>query len=314
MFWVIEEGLSFYGVAVGIFMTLSGYLLFNKLDNAKNDEAKWMAAKSQVKRILTVYILWSIPYLIYSISLWDFKNLTIMFVLRTVRGWIFNSTFYTIWFMPALAVGILFTYILQKHLKWKIVCIIASIFYIIGSLQLTYSFVLKDVSAWIWFKNFSDTWLQGARGGIFFGMPLIVLGGCASKIKWQSIKWTAVLSIGALIGVVVEAVVLRVLVGGCGVDMVIMMVPACLFITMFLTSVEWKGGKQYRWMRAMSVLIFMTQRLFLTVIPHYFTETVNYMIFNNPYVGSLVICGSAIAFSCFIYMMSYKFKWLHKLY
>lgn len=314
VFWVLEESLSLYAVAVALFMTLSGYLLFDKLNRESDEKKKWMIVKSQVIRILTIYLLWSIPYLIYSISLWDWSELTPLFLLEKIHGWIFQSTFYTIWFMPSLAVGILVVYFLSAHLRWKYVCVAAVLFYILGALQSTYSFVLDGHSWWQAFMSFSDNWLQGERGGIFFAVPLLTLGGCASKIKWRQPIITAIGSVVSLGLLLAEALVLRKLVGGCGLDLAFMMIPTCLFMVLFLTSVSWKSKPVYKWMRSMSVLIFMSQRIFLTVIPHYFSDSVNSALFTNPYIGAVVLCGITFIFCTIIIALSKSWKVLKKVY
>jgi len=61
---VLGEALSLYAVAVALFMTISGFLLYNKLENIDSREDRWSIVKKQVFRIYRVYLLWSIPYLL----------------------------------------------------------------------------------------------------------------------------------------------------------------------------------------------------------------------------------------------------------
>lgn len=314
VFWVLEESLSLYAVAVALFMTLSGFLLFQRLETATDGVERWKTVKAQVSRILTIYLLWSIPYVIFNVYTWEKTSVDLIYVLTQVRNWIFNSTFYTIWFMPSLAVGILFTYFLNQHMTWKWVCVTAVLFYILGSLQTTYSFVVESIPAFHLFAKFSSVWLQGARGGIFFGMPLVVLGGTVSRLRWKSPKTWAAMSVffmGLLLG---EALVLRYFVGGCGLDLAISMIPLCFSIAMFLTSVTWNMDGKYKWMRSMSVLIFMAQRLFLTVIPWFFPESLKMSVFGNPYIGAFFVCCGTVVFSAAIIHGSKRVSLLKLLY
>ncbi len=318
VFWLLEEALSLYAVAVALFMTLSGFLLFEKLKTVDSKAAQWQIVKGQVRRIITIYLLWSIPYLAFQIFTWDWQMLTVLDVFWKVQGWVFGSTFYTIWFMPALAVGMLFAWYLYSHLKWGTVCAVATLFFLGGMLQSTYGFVGKMIPGFSFFSEFSATWLQGSRGGIFYGMPLIILGALASKIQWRNLWKSAALSIAMMALLLTEAILLRRFVGGCGLDLAFFMMPLCLMLTLFLTSVPWspsgKGQRICRWLRAMSVLIFMTQRLFLTVIPSLVDEHITRLLFSNPYIGACLFCGVTIAFSAGVIAFSKKWKGLRYLY
>ncbi len=308
--WVIQEAISLYAVAVALFMGLSGFLLFDKLKTTPK-EKQWSVVFGQAKRILIIYFIWSVPYLAYRISLWDFSKVNLGFLLNQLQDWIFNSTFYTIWFMPALAVGLVFAYLLISKLRFRYVLIIAAVFYALGSLQMTYSFVGDMIPNFNNFVHFSARWLQGPRGGIFFGMPLIVLGAAATKIKWRKAGISAGISVLCLALFVAEALILRTKIGGCGLDIAAFMIPLVLFLILFLTSVTFEAS--FKWMRSMSVLIFMSQRLFLTVIPGIF-PALKGIVFANTYIGCVIVCGATILFSAGIIALSKKVKPLKYLY
>ena len=138
---IIEEALSLYAVAVALFMLISGFLTFNKIKSLESREDRWGVVKRQALRIFKIYLLWSIVYIIYSISRWDFQNITLSFVLWQIQGWIFNSTFYTIWFMPALAIGLIVAFWLTEKLPVWLCTMLGIVLYVIGSMMLTYSSV-----------------------------------------------------------------------------------------------------------------------------------------------------------------------------
>ena len=309
---LLEDALSLYAVAVALFMTLSGFLLFSKLNVTPNKADQWIIVKKEVKRIMTIYLLWSIPYLIFSIITWDWGNISFSYIAWEIQGWIFKSTFYTIWFMPALAVGILFTYFLYTRFRWRTVGLIACVLYLIGSLQSTYSFIGIKIPGFVAFTDFSATWLQGSRGGIFFGMPLIIVGAAASKIKWRNPFVLTGTSVFLMVGLLVEALILRKIIGGCGLDLALSMPAVCLSFTLFLTSISWNAN--YKWMRSMSVLIFMSQRLFFTVLPYFLSKRMLSVLFSSPYTGAVILCGSTVVFSTLIIAGSKKIPFLSKLY
>ena len=104
---ILDEMLSLYAVAVALFMTISGFLLFDKLETVDDRKARWEIVKKQAIRIYRIYLIWSIPYLIFTISRWDWNTISLEFIFWQIQGWIFKSKFYTIWFMPVLAIGLI---------------------------------------------------------------------------------------------------------------------------------------------------------------------------------------------------------------
>ena len=54
---LLEEALSLYAVAVALFMTISGFLLYNKLEGIDSREERWSIVKKQVLRIYRIYLL-----------------------------------------------------------------------------------------------------------------------------------------------------------------------------------------------------------------------------------------------------------------
>jgi len=87
-----------------------------------------------------------------------------------------------------------------------------------------------------------------------------------------------------------------------------MMIPATFCILGFLISFTLPSGNYSVFLRNISVLIFMTQRLFLTVIPHWLPRAANEWVFNDIYFGAVLVCGSTIVFSALIVLLSRKIK------
>lgn len=312
---LLEEALSLYAVAVALFMAISGFLTFRKLEGLTEPTARWNYVKKQVKRIFKIYLLWSIPYLIYTVCRWDFANLTPSFVLWKIQEWIFKTTFSTIWFLPSLAIGTLLAFFVTEKCSQRTAVILAVLIYLIGSLTGTYAFAGHAIPGFEGFCNFSKTWLGGSRGGLFFGFPLIMLGRFVAQRKFQ-MQWKswAVLSVLAMGALLAEALVLRYFVGNTGIDEAIVMIPVVFFILEFLISFKLPEGNYAVYMRKMSVLIFVTQRIFLTVIPTLLSDGMLQIIFSNIWIGAVIICGGTILFSSVIIALSKRILWLKNLY
>lgn len=315
VFWLFEEALSLYAVCVALYMLISGFLTYDKLSRVTDEKEKWLIVKRQVLRILKIYLLWSVPYLVYTISHWNFAALTFKALFWTVQAWVFSSTFYTIWFMPSLAVGTLLSFLLMQKLPRPIVYTLAVACFLLGSAQMTYSFVWEGTVVGDAVIAFSGRWLGGARGWLFFGFPLVTLGEVFVRYKKKAKPVrAAVFAVMGMVLLLTEAIVLRIAVGGTGIDLCLTMPLAVFLILTFLVSVELPDHPIYGWMRKMSLLIFVSQRLFITVLWKVLPLAMKTGVLANPYLGAVVFCGMTIAFSAAILALSRKMPILKNLY
>lgn len=312
---ILGEALSLYAIAVALFMAISGFLTFNKLESVSDYQNRWKIVKKQALRILRIYALWSIPYLIYTVFSWDWQTITLKFVLWQVRGWIFGSTFYTIWFMPSLALGLVFTFFVTEKLPEYVVNLLAAVLYIIGSLTMTYSYFGDMIPGFNVLNMLITDWLGGSRGWLVYAFPLIMVGRRMAKHKEKvSTFKMAALSFMFVFLIIIEALLLRKAAGHTGIDMTLMMLPSVYCILGFLISLKIPSGTYCLWIRKFSILIFMSQRIFLTVLPDLFSDFFNKYIFANYYSGAVIISVFVIGFSSLIILFSKKFPVLKKLY
>ena len=312
---VLGEVLSLYAVAVALFMTISGFLLYNKLEKIDSTEERWSIVKKQVLRIYRIYLLWSIPYLLYTILRWNWSSISVDFIIWEIQRWVFSSTFYTIWFMPMLAIGTMLTFWLTEKLSNTVVTVLGALCWAIGSLSLTYQFIGNQIPGFAHFIEFENLWLGGARGWLFYAFPLILVGKymVSHKDKMKPLPM-ACLSCICILTMLVEALLIRKISGNhTGIDLTFMMIPTVFCILGFLISIRLPVGKYTRWMRNMSTLIFMSQRLFLTVLPDIFPgmfECIN----SNRYFGAIIISIFVVGLSQLIISVSKKLSIFRKLF
>ena len=310
---IIDEALSLYAVCVALFMVISGFLMWNRVEKENDEKKQFGIVRKQVLRILQIYLIWSVPYLIYSISRWNFESITIGFVLWKIQGWIFGSTFYTIWFMPSLAIGLILSFFVIKKCPSWIAIVLCVLFYVVGGLNSTYSFLISKKA---WYGNvnwFIKIWLNGERGGLFYAFPLVSVGYLIAclKTKFKPLIM-AFLSFVAMIALLVEALVLREIAGHTGIDLTLTM-PIVIFCVMgFLVSVPIKDFALSIWMRNMSTLIFMSQRLFLTVLPGLFVSVKS--LYEKQLVAFLIVCIGTIVFSSVVILLAKKIRCLRKIF
>ena len=58
---LLGEALSLYAVAVALFMTISGFLLYNKLEGIDNKEARWSIVKNRFVEFIGIYLCGVFP-------------------------------------------------------------------------------------------------------------------------------------------------------------------------------------------------------------------------------------------------------------
>ena len=141
---LVDYAFSLYVIAVPFFFCCSGFLFFKKLNTLNTKEEKFSYFKKYEKRILTMYALWAAVYFIHVVYDWiiDDELSIIVFLKHLYRSIVFTS-YSTIWFLPALAVGVAITYFLLTKLNKKQITVIAVLLYIFSMLVYTYRFTIE---------------------------------------------------------------------------------------------------------------------------------------------------------------------------
>ncbi len=149
--WLISNGIA--RIAVPCFFIMSGYFIHSKLNNKKD-------LKRYLLRILVIYILWSLIYLLTYYHTIETRSL----ITFAFMG------YYRLWFLPALFIGILLLVGIRKVVKEdKMILVSGIILFFIGTIMESY------------FKLPYRTYCNG----IFFGYPFVALGYVIQKRNWK---------------------------------------------------------------------------------------------------------------------------------
>ena len=303
---IVEELFSLYAIVLPIFLTISGYLFFDKVLHVTKEEQQDVLLH-QVKRILSVYLLWSIGYILFQIYTWFVENLTVHEIAKDVWGWLTYSTFYTIWFMPALALGLVIVFSLYQKLGLKKTFVVSVVLYVVGTLGLTYGFFgdkIKFIDVFLeWFCNYFNS----TRNGIFYTPVFIAIGGLVAQRKERLKLWQSLLGvIVSGIFLVAEAVILKVYVGGTGIDMAIFQIAFSWFALEFVLKLKFDfvSANVSIWMRRISMLLFVSQRYFLSVIPEFFSNSILLKVEKNNILSFSIMVGGTFLLSVAIVQLS----------
>ena len=313
---LIDYAFSLYVIAVPFFFCCSGFLFFKKLNTLNTKEEKFSYFKKYEKRILIMYALWSAVYFIHVIYTWIIEDkLSLSVILNYVHRVLVYSSYSTIWFLPALAIGVAITYFLLIKLNKKQITIIVVLLYIFSMLGYTYKFIFEDTVIGNFFDVYDALFIT-SRNGLFNGVPFIFMGYCvASKEIKPSVKGFFKYAIPcgvSLILLVAEAFILKLKFNVTGMDVGVFVVAFTYFFIMALIHIDLKENKAFLWCRKLSLLIFVSQRLFLTMLPAFFPN-VFATIYSNSYLGLVAVIGMTIVFSVIFILLSKKVKIIQKM-
>ena len=314
---LIDYAFSIYIIGVPFFFACSGFLFFEKIDSLRSNEEKRTYFINYEKRIWIMYGIWSVIYVVFQVYVWFRKG---EFSLDVVLEWLHTAlviqTYATIWFLPALAVGIAITYFLVTKFSKNQVIIIAIILYILGMFGYTYKFLVEGTPIGSVYDLYIDIFVT-SRNGLFNAVPYICMGCIISRKKIiASTKGFVKNSIFAGISfvlMIVESFILKLKFNVTGMDFCIFVAVFTYFFISALINFEIKEIKLWVWMRKLSILIFVCQMLFLTVLP-FLLPTIFNKLYANSYIGLVLVLGMTIVFSIILILLSNKIKFLKRMY
>lgn len=271
--WAHSIGLvhDFFGLgnfAVPFFFACSGFLFFKKC-NSFNSYEQGQYYKKWSIRIGKIYLAWSAIYFVFVFHNWVCHNFDRNLILDDVHKALVYSTYSTIWFLPALWIGVSFCYWMKSRFSRRVLLLTMVMLMIIGNLFGSYSEVLSKVdfldSINNWYTAVFVTW----RNGIFNGAPYVFIGlAVAEGYGLSRTRFAnAFLAFFFCAAFLCEAFIIsRYHLGGLT-DMGFMMAPAIYF--MLLTLIQTNFAERKVWIRCrnLSILIFLSQRLFLSALP-----------------------------------------------
>ncbi len=301
-------------VAVPFFFIASGFLFFaSSLDTPFGELLK--KYKTRATRIIKMYLLWSLMYFVFVAIDWAQNGVTVLDVLQYIKRFFFEGSYQTLWFLPALAVGLGLVVILKRYFSFKVVFIIGMLVYafticatalfgLFGKLP-----IIGD--AYAAYYSFFDS----IKNGLFVGFPYVAMGALIAsrkEAKQKSIFFWALLSAVLFIVLAIEAYIeAKLSLSTGGVDNNIMLVPLsfCLFNLILNIKAERLGDKLCTHLRKVSILIFLSQRIFITIGRYLSLDTR-----LNSFVWMILVFSLTVLFSEAIIKLSEKAAFLKILY
>lgn len=314
--WAGSTGLvhAFFGLgnfAVPFFFACSGFLFFSKY-NTLNRQGQSDYYKKWSLRIGKMYLVWSLIYFVFVFIGWVNKGLSWAQPLHYLHGALVFTTYATIWFLPALWVGVSICYLMARHLTRKTMFVTMLVLLIIGNLFGSYTNILIKYPVINTFQDWYMDEFMTWRNGLFHGAPYVFIGlmivdGKGNKLSARTHLLFAMLFCVAFL---VEAFIIVRYQLSSATDMGFMMVPAIFFMMSWLTQVDVKQRPLWQHCRNLSMLIFLGQRLFLSALPGVIPGMKQWILSLPEPCIYLYFIVVVLTFSILIERLSNKIKFL----
>lgn len=314
--WAHSTGLvhAFFGLgnfAVPFFFACSGFLFFSKYITLEQQEQNSYYRKWSY-RIGKMYLVWSSIYFVFIVYSWISHGFEWSRVLSWLHRVIVYSTYQTIWFLPALWLGVTICCWFYRHCSFRTSLFCLAVLMIIGNLFGSYSNVITANtcidSFYKWYMEVFITW----RNGVFNGAPYVFIGLMIADGKTSKLN---IVTSGALtflfcIAFLAEAFCITHFHLSSATDMGFMMAPAIYF--MMLTLINYNIAENRLWIhcRNLSMLIFLGQRLFLSALPGAIPAMGDWISGLSEPLIFIYFILVVLTFSIFIERLSGKYKFL----
>jgi serine/alanine racemase len=223
-------------LAVPLFFLASGFLFFRKLTGRPRKDER--ALRKYGGKIAMLYAIAIVIYLPLNVYKGDFAgSVTAGGLLRDL---LVDGTFYHLWYLPALWLGIHLVYYLHKKISINGVLAVTIVLYAIGLLGDSYyglavrSNMLEGVYDWMFL------WFDYTRNGLFFAPVFIALGLWVAKRPERTHRGSVLLALFllSLAGLFGEGIALRAADWPRHDSMYILLLPAVG--ALFLLALRWR--------------------------------------------------------------------------
>jgi len=152
------------------------------------------------------------------------------------------------------------------------------------------------------------------KNGLFFALIFMAIGGAfanSKKLVLTSKKLNILLIVIAWILLAVEQFIISKFGLGNSCDTVLFLVPLSVLLFNLVLSINLPDKPIYLLFRKLSVLMFLTQRIPLSIIEMLFRKTI---LYTNSLIFFIVVLTVTFLISCAILKLSEKIKFFKKIY
>lgn len=246
-----------------------------------------------VKRILSLYICWSLIYLPFKIEYYvensnDFMECISMYA----EDFFINGTYEHLWFLPAIVIGVIIVGILLKFISIRQIMGISLGILLMGTLISTYLPIIK----YLHIQELEDLITNiETRNGIFYAFPYVAIGGWLaidSQIIDKVTKSQCILGfITSMVLLGIESIVAIFLLQTTSTILWISVVPAVIYL--FIFSMKWEIGMCNdiaKKLRAVTTLMYTSHFLIIIFLRNIIATNI-----REPFYGMVLFILSTLS-------------------
>lgn len=305
---------SLYIVTVPFFFVASSFLFFKKLDTQSCDK-RIQSFEKYTYRIWSLYVVWSLIYFCFVVTNWLINSCGVDDVLFYLHHSLVFSTYPTIWFLPALWIGVGLVYLCKYkcQMKDRDIFLIAMALYCIGGFFYSYHSICSETeSINATYTRIFVTW----RNGLFYAFVYAFIGYKIAVSEFISRKSCLLGTVLFCVLFLAEAFGMKSIVPTSDANFLFMLVPFSYFFFSLVCKIKLQDSTIYLSLRKMSMLIFVSQRLFLTAIPSVVVSTFPsgpWDITDNGIIAMLLVVFEVCLFSFFVLIVAKRINLLRYL-
>ncbi|MCM3631059.1 acyltransferase family protein [Paenibacillus glycanilyticus] len=164
-------------IAVPVFFMTAGYLFFRKLTgNELSDRIALRSYMLKIAKLYAIAILLYIPLNVYTGYFSD--SFTVYSLLKDI---VFDGTFYHLWYLPALIIGLYMVYRMNRVMPMKAMLALAGLLYLIGLLGDSYYGITQSSHALFPIYESMFNVFDYTRNGLFYAPIYLAVGAWAAK-------------------------------------------------------------------------------------------------------------------------------------
>lgn len=292
-------------LAVPFFFVCSSFFLFRKINRVhlRSIQAREILKKWFI-RIGVLYLIWTVIYLPYTIWNYAEAGFSVSGLLGWIRDFFLNGSYYHLWFLPALMLGMVIVWWLYTHKGLIFTMEISVVLYLIGYLINIFAPLWESLPYVSIVYGFFVKMLVTARDGFFFAPIYIVIGLMCSQMRRPSLKACELGFAASFILLILEVSLYSAL--GVLTDqssMFLMLIPVLYFFMNMMLQIKMPKKAVYVKMRQESTLIYVSHilfaRLLLLLIPDFHLVV---------YLATLALSQ---CFASTVIRLSVKYPWLN---
>lgn len=258
-------------LAVPFFFTVSAFFFLRKYNGRSLEDTQPLM--DYLRRVGQLYLVWTVIYLPYTI--WNYASTGFSWynIFSYLRDFLLNGSYYHLWFLPALMLGMVITFFFYRRFGMTRTLIFTAVLYLIGYAINIYAPIWQSMPYADFAYGFFEKTLVTPRDGIFFAPVFIALGFLLSKGMRLKLRPSAFGFTLSFIALILEVTIYYSL--GLLHDlssMFLMLVPCTYFLVSLLLSIRMPYRAQYGILRLDSTIIYTSHILFARIFLMFFPD------------------------------------------